>query len=519
MPSSIPYDPSLALANVVPLAKLAILEEIAGIQAPVNAAEENLNSAILTLRSLDLTFVEMSNLGISTTEELNKARQEAEQKVLQAATTVVKERLEAYPKIAELKAKLATINESLESPVDYNKTEIKKMPLSADSLKMDAQYFSFDEEQEDATTTLNKLNSFVSGATSFLGTERSSQVAIAATLQTSQQHQLHNTQGTLVITVSCTHKDAVLLAPFVIDVDKAIRVWNDMFRDDPIPRDKVSDMQKIAQQSPDQKPKQMYILSGATYGSSFVGMVHILRTESTSAIQTMISTAASLQAQMEAGSWFASMKGGFGVEDTFATDAKNLLSSQQISSHVSIITVGSIPSIKSNEIAIGVKEFADFDPSKMMAKLATLANATTTDQDSVKAAAERARTGGQMLQIRRSEIESVMSGLGQVDDGKNKILDINSLMTAFEDYVQKALSGNIGAPITYYLKPIDKLQLAQMWVAKYLPGKYLTPSGDDNPPTPPPPPPPPSRVTLSTPAPLPSPASPIPNSSSLPALV
>ena len=31
-------------------------------------------------------------------------------------------------------------------------------------------------------------------------------------------------------------------------------------------------------------------------------------------------------------------------------------------------------------------------------------------------------------------------------------------------------SGDVGVPINYYLKPITAGQLAQMWVAKYLPG-------------------------------------------------
>ena len=72
-----------------------------------------------------------------------------------------------------------------------------------------------------------------------------------------------------------------------------------------------------------------------------------------------------------------------------------------------------------------------------------------------------------------------MTGLKDAQTEDNKILDINSLMTAFEDYVDKAIAGDIGVPITYYLKPITASQLAQMWVAKYFPGKYLTAAGDD----------------------------------------
>ncbi len=187
-----------------------------------------------------------------------------------------------------------------------------------------------------------------------------------------------------------------------------------------------------------------------------------------------------MQAQMETGSWFASAEGGFGVSAQFANDVKRMLSTQRISSHISLITMGLIPTIKSNEVQIGVKELADFHPAKMMDKLAILANATTSEQKTVQEGAQAARTGNQMIQIRGAEIKSVMSGLGEIDDGKNKMLDINSLMTAFEDYVNKAIAGNIGVPINYYRKSITRAQLAQMWVAKYYPNQYLTISGDDS---------------------------------------
>ncbi|MFC2155402.1 hypothetical protein ACFLRB_02790 [Acidobacteriota bacterium] len=193
----------------------------------------------------------------------------------------------------------------------------------------------------------------------------------------------------------------------------------------------------------------------------------------------MYSIASSLQAQFSVGGWFEDESGGFGVDEQFAKDMKNLLSTQTISSHISVVCMGAIPSIKSNQVQIGVKQFADFDPAAMMGKLVTLANATGSAQDSVKQASAAARTGEQMIQIRSSEIQSVLTGLGKLDDGENQMLDINSLMTAFEDYVNKAMAGECGVPVTYYTKPITASQLAQMWIAKYLPGKYITAAGDD----------------------------------------
>jgi hypothetical protein len=50
-----------------------------------------------------------------------------------------------------------------------------------------------------------------------------------------------------------------------------------------------------------------------------------------------------------------------------------------------------------------------------------------------------------------------------------------------EDYINKCLQGNIGLPINYYIKPITKSQLAQLWLSKYYPSKLTAiGSGDDS---------------------------------------
>ena len=246
-----------------------------------------------------------------------------------------------------------------------------------------------------------------------------------------------------------------------------------------IKTDDYASFEQAAQQSGTAEEASYNLLSGATYGSSFVGMVHVLKESSTQSSQSMYAAAASLQAQMKVGGWFSSMEGGFGVSASFANSAKKLLSSQKITSHVSLVTMGVIPTIVASEVQLAVKQFSDFSPDKMMGQLAALQNSTNSDQASVTESAEKARTGAQMMSIRNSEVKSVMSAVGEIDDGKNQMLDINSLMTAFTDYVNKAGSGEIGVPIEYFLKPITANQLFQMWVAKYFPAKYVTSAGDD----------------------------------------
>lgn len=319
---------------------------------------------------------------------------------------------------------------------------------------------------------------------SVLGNDISSKVSAAAQTQVSQQTSNHEISGTLVFSVSCTHKNAAILAPLIINVDKGIAAWNEVHADQPITPDNPAELQKVAQSQHKKGDPELHVLSGVTYGSSFVGMIHILKVSNTTASESLSSIASTLQAQMDAGAWFEKQSGGFGVNASFSYDVKNLLSSQNVSSHVTLISMGVIPSIVASEVKLGVKEFADFDPAKNMQAVATIQNATAADQDAVKSAADGARTGAQMQSMKSTQIKSAPSALGDLDDSSNKILDINSLMTGLEDYLAKAADGKAGVPINYYLKTLTRKMLCQMWVSKYYPGKYLSIQGDDN--TPPP---------------------------------
>ena len=75
MPTSIPYDSSLTLMSVVNQDALKSVEAIAELQAPVDAAQDALNSLISSKRSLTMTKTELKHLGVGTDaldEELKK---------------------------------------------------------------------------------------------------------------------------------------------------------------------------------------------------------------------------------------------------------------------------------------------------------------------------------------------------------------------------------------------------------------------------------------------------------------
>ncbi|KAG7411669.1 hypothetical protein Forpi1262_v017356 [Fusarium oxysporum f. sp. raphani] len=58
--------------------------------------------------------------------------------------------------------------------------------------------------------------------------------------------------------------------------------------------------------------------------------------------------------------------------------------------------------------------------------------------------AEASRTTGQASEMRGKYIESSLSALATIDGEENKILDVNSMMTALDDYLKKAADGKAG---------------------------------------------------------------------------
>ncbi|KAL6852300.1 hypothetical protein ACO1O0_006841 [Amphichorda felina] len=488
MPSTIPYDPQLVLANIVSLEALDLVDQISELQKPVDDAQDKLNNLLMSRRSLDMTKTELLNLGIDTSK-IDGAMDTLNDSIVDSAKTYAEKKISAENQIPDIRAQISGKHVQMESPVDYVKTQIKTMPLASDSINMDVQYFSLDTNQQDSQAFAASISSYVANSMSYLGKSVATQMSTAASSQVADQTSKHSLSGTLVMSVSCTHKNASILAPFVLNVDKGIKVWNHLFSDDKIVPTSTKNMMDIATKGdPDEaaggdgkKPKfnKFSIISGMTFGSSFVGMVHVLNTSNTSVSESMTGIVSSLQAQMDAGAWFAKASGGFGVNTSIANDVKNMLSSQNINSHVTMICMGAIPSMVANEVKLGVEKFSEFSPKTSLEALATLQNATVSDQDTVKQSADAARTGGQMISMKAGEVKAALSALAEIDDGSNKILDINSMMTALEDYLKKAADGNSGVPINYYLKDITKSMLAEMWVAKYYPGKYMGITYDD----------------------------------------
>lgn len=483
MPSTIPFDPSLVLGNIVDPKKIEALENIATLQKPVDDAQLKLNALILSKRSLDMTLQEMMNMNVDQNDlnELSQNIDTLKTTMAKAAVSLAGATIKSQKAISEARnsSDQTQINESIESPIDYNKSAIKKMPLSSDSLVMDAQYFRNESNAQGSSAHSSAIASYVSSQCSgFLSPTYGAQIGGSTKSAMESQHSNHKIEGTLVITANCTHKVSDVFAPFVLDPEKGIRAWNVYNSSQKIDTADKASMQKIIT-GKDSDTAGMFLLSGATYGSSFVGLVHILQDEKSDSSQSSSSLAESMSASITENLWLENYSGKFGLDSSFADSIKSLLSTSNLQSHASVITMGLIPSIVSNTIATTVQNLKP-DPKDVMSQLAAIQGASDSQVNTMGADAEKAKAGESFMQLNNSYVTNVVSSLGSYDNANNKVIDTNSMMTAFDDYIQKAIAGECGIPINFFLKSITSRQLAEAWLYKFYPGEFIgESSGDD----------------------------------------
>ncbi len=490
MATSIPYDPSLVLGNLVHEDDITTLTDIAKLEEPVNAAQNQLNDAISTKHKLDMTLQEMleMNVPVDKLDDFKKSIDSVGDQITDRAAKYG-EAVITFQSSKEGKEAAGgniKLTEMPESPIDWNKSAIKKMALSSDSMIVDAQYVKNEEENDSSGAHANSVAVSASSTFSSLwGPKVSASAAASVKKAVLNQTNKHKVAGTLVITATCTHKESSVFAPFVLDPEKAVSAWNwKRDKKDRIdttkPETLMAAIKDADTKGGDSTGESLALLSGQTIGSSFVGMIHVLQTESTDSSQKSSAASAKIASQFEYGSFFASGKGTFGVDKDFSNNIKNMLSNSELTSHCSLVTMGIIPTLKSNNVKTSISQLKP-DATEVMGQLAAIQGATDTDVESVTSESGKAKAGQQFISLNNSYITSVVSNLSEVDNNNNKVIDVNSLMTAFDDYVQKAQVGDSGVPINFFVRHLDKPLIAKAWLKKFSPqDNWQLSSGDDN---------------------------------------
>ena len=471
MPSSIPFDSSLVLGEIIKKDRIEALMKISAAQAPIDAAQEKLNNYLKTKRSLDMTRLELVNLNIDdkALKEIDDAMVALDKDIADAAKDYVKKSATGLKNVAEAKtaagaqANGSMIAYSVESPVDWDKSSLKTFPISSDSMILDAQYIRNESQADGSEAHAKEIASHASiQISSIFGGKVASSAASSVASTALSQVSKHTVAGTLVITAVCTHKNAQLFAPMVLTPEKAVDAWNFCREDDKLDTDYAGLTAAIEEGETKAKSPPINVLSGVTYGSSFVGMVHVLQAEATTSSQTSEAMTAAMETQFKAGMWFSKAQGKFGLDQQFSNNIKDMLSTSDVETHCSVVTMGLIPTLKSNAIKTSISQLQP-SADEIMSQINAIHDATNKRVGTMGSEANDGKVGAGFKDLNQDYTSSVVSSLSKVDNENNRIIDTNSLMTAFDDYVDLAHNSEIGVPINFYLKPISKAEVARIY--------------------------------------------------------
>mmetsp|Transcript_28501 Transcript_28501/g.43555 ORF Transcript_28501/g.43555 Transcript_28501/m.43555 type:complete len:481 (+) Transcript_28501:94-1536(+) len=471
--TSIPYDPTLVLGNIVSIGRIKRLQEQALIQKPVDIANEKMRNLMRYMYKIRMIIQQMKSLKVKKSElrKLKKEEEKCQKAVAKATVEYAKKFLKAQNEL--FMHSIMTFNQNkiggnVESPLDFSLCQPEPYKISYDSLTFDVQYFrnEFTGEVSMAQTVSGYVASTVPPTQATEGVGGSLESQVSASMSAAMSH--HSVEGTLVIVAHCNHKQALMIDPFIMDPIKAVSAWNvsypfDMLMTDP------SSMIKAALTKVEKKQKKIHLLSGCSLASSFVGFVHILKTETSAEMAT--SVAASIKATMEQ----ESTKGNFGLSAQAASSFKGLMSNARLENHASLICNGVIPNLKTNTMSTSVKAM-QMDPEKTMKALAQMNASSDATNSTMDASAGNSKHGKQFLELSTNTIEGTCATVGKIQDAENKVIDMNSMFTAFSDYVEKAAKGDCGVPTTFYIKSVRKSDVAKCYIKRFYPNGATDPN-------------------------------------------
>lgn len=478
MATFIPFEhPSLVLGRVVDGRILQLMSEIGAAQTKTDAALDKMNSLIAMRRGLEMTINELVSLDVDITELTTRIR-ELNDSIAAAARDYMTARIANDNAIQASREKLTAldVDDDLDSPVDFLTAKIQYLPLASDSIRLDMQYFSYGKSgdaSESSVKTVMQIEDAIRKASEPLGSQ-ASELAKAASSQINQQRKVHDLSGTLVITATCTHRNTAMIVPLTLDADRMLAIWNELHGGTDVLD--TSDLQAMRRAAvavkTDAEAKNIPLLVGVNYGSSFVGLVHTINEEEVIGSQS-VDDMAGLEDRARLGNWLSDMAGQFGMDAAVSEQIHKLVGTKSVSSHVNIIVMGAVPSFTSQAMDAGVNKVLASEAQRGAQQLAAVKAATGGTRETQETGSHRARMGNQLLNMQSQMMQGLIHTLGQLDQATNKALDINSLMAAFENYIKdikaKDKDGAVGVPIGFQIRRITSSQVARTWLDKYFP--------------------------------------------------
>lgn len=456
MSFSLPYDhPALVLGHIVPPTLLSLLDKIRSIQGRTDAALERMHSLMSMRRSLTMTMSEMMSMDIDVTA-LQERIEELNQAIAQAASDYIGKRLANDAAIQAERDRILDIDLSdlAESPLDFSRVLVKRLPLGSDNLQIDIQYFKHQGPEAPEGAVRARVEQMVRENTAGPPQQASELSKKAGTL-VAQQQASHDLVGTLVITANAMHRNVAMLEPVKLDVAKSIDAWNASFGGAALrlnAADPMSMVKLASQTRGDAVDKSLTLLTGVVYGSSFVGMIHLVRSKmSPSGLSN--GDIAAIMERVRLSTAIKGESGGIGAEPSVLEEVRQMINDQGFTAHVSIISHGALTTPGARNVEKLVDK-ATQEPSRL-----PFPGVISVPGASAARAAQTA------TQAEAGKVSGLATTLSSIDKSNNADIDLGTLFTAFDNYLNAiSAADSVGAPIGFYVKRINAAQIAREWL-------------------------------------------------------
>ena len=396
-------------------------------------------------------------------------------------------------------AAFATFASTIESPVDWSRTQVVYADQAFDSLTVDARYVSAMNSAQSGSEA-----SYVDRIASVVAQQNRNATVYETSMATSAAHTIAaraqlafdatNLEGTVVLTAFATHRRVKTLQPLVVSADKLWNAWNYYYPGDKI-TDPVLQREDFARTLNDLVIKDngaagnrvtnqttINLVTEMFLGSTFIGMVHFTQRNSTALASTQSGDASMRNGSsssvdnviVDALKVLAGRTGSVQAVTGVAKDAAQRASKAGFHVAFDMVCVGFVPHMSSRELQRGVQQFKGFDPSTFTVPRAT-----------PPALPSDVLTPAYVQTVQQSNMQAVISAtvdaLSNVDESR-VVLDERSFMNAFAEFVAHAQGDSpnsfgvppgrgtgpsVGAPVGLNVKRYSKMDVMSHLARRY----------------------------------------------------
>lgn len=159
------------------------------------------------------------------------------------------------------------------------------------------------------------------------------------------------------------------------------------------------------------------------------------------------------------------MNGELGVDPEILEQVRSILVKHTITSQVSLLVSGVFPTLKANTLNDKfpkMSKIPDDDLEKLL-------DSEAEERQTVASANRNSIYRMHYLNAQNKRLSTLLETASKTDKEQNNVIDLNSLLTAFDNYITTISDGKdvYGIPIRFFTEELTKADIIRLWNKKY----------------------------------------------------